>query len=315
MPSRLRTYWASALIVIVLVALWPLLGESDLGILAVAVAYAIAAIGVDMATGYAGQPNFGQSAFMAIGAYTTTWLQSAHGFDLLEAFVCAIVLCAVVALILGAGAVRLDHLGFGIVTFTFAFVVAIWSQGDTLSDITGGANGVPAPTGSLFGFDVLSPRSFYGACLVVLVVGVAIAHLLVLSRSGRAMVTVKGDQRVAEVLGVNPVAVKLRAFAISAAFGGAGGALIGISAGFVTPASFPPTVSVTVFGMVALGGVGTIAGPMLGAMFFWLIPNYLPGLESRQTVFTAAVFLLVLVVLPAGLYGAASDGLRTRRAR
>jgi len=312
-PAHTRTYWATALVLAVLAVLWPLLGESDLSLVGVGLGYAVAAVGVDIATGYAGQPNFGQSAFMAIGAYAAAWLENSQGLSLWQASLCAIILCALLATLLGLAAVRLEHLGFGIVTFAFAFVAAAFLQGGALSDITGGPNGTPSPAGSLFGYDVTQPRTLYGVALVVLIVATFLSHNFVRSRAGRAMLTVKGNEKVAAVLGVDATSVKLRAFALSAAFGGAGGVLIAISAGFVTPASFPPAASVTLFGMVALGGVGTITGPILGAMFFWLVPSYAPGLEAKQTVFIAAVFLLVLVVLPSGVFGTVADLVARRR--
>jgi branched-chain amino acid transport system permease protein len=312
-PARTGTRWATYLLVLVLAVLWPVLGSNDLAIVGVAVGYAIAAIGVDISTGYAGQPNFGQSAFMATGAFATAWLQNTEGLSLWLALLCSLAICAAMAVVLGLAAVRLEHLGFGIVTFAFAFVVAAWVQGSALTSITGGPNGVPAPDGELFGIDLTNPRNLYGVSVVLLAIVALLAHNLVASRTGRAMLTVKGDERVAEVLGVRASSIKLRAFAFSAVCGGLGGALIAISAGYVTPASFPPAVSVTVFGMVALGGVGTITGPVLGAMFFWLVPNYAPGLESKQTVFVAAIFLVVLIVMPAGAFGAAADLMRERR--
>lgn len=312
-PARTGTRWATVVVVLVLAALWPVLGPNDLAIVGVAVGYAIAAIGVDISTGYAGQPNFGQSAFMATGAFATAWLQNAEGLSLWQALVCSLAMCAAIAVVLGLASVRLEHLGFGIVTFAFAFVVAAWVQGSALTPVTGGPNGVPAPAGKLFGLDLTQPRNLYGISVVLLAVVAGLAHNLVASRTGRAMLTVKGDERVAEVLGVRASSIKLRAFAFSAVCGGLGGALIAISAGYVTPASFPPAVSVTVFGMVALGGVGTITGPILGAMFFWLIPNYTPALESKQTVFVAAIFLLVLIVMPAGVFGTVGNLMGGRR--
>lgn len=306
-PARTRTGPATAVVLVLLGVLWFVLGPADLSLFAVGIGYAIATIGVDVATGYAGQPNFGQAAFMGIGCYAAAALQTQAGFSFIEAVICAIVLCALAATVLGLAAVRLEHLGFGIITFVFAFAVAAFIQGNTLAGITGGPNGLAIPTGTILGYNMSQPKPLYAFGFVALVISAYLVHNFVRSRSGRAMLTVKGNQRVASVLGVETAPVKLRAFAISAALGGLGGIIIGEGAGFVTPDSFPAALSVTVFGMAALGGVGTITGPILGALFFWLIPSYVPALSSYQGVFVAAVFLLVLIALPGGVVGSAID--------
>lgn len=311
--ARTGTGRATAAVLIVLGVLWFFLDAPSLSLVAVAIGYAIAAVGVDLPTGYAGQPNFGQAAFMGIGGYAAVALQDKAGFGFLESFLAAIILCACVAAILGFAAVRLEHLGFGIVTFTFAFAVAAFLSGDALSNITGGPNGLAVPAGTVAGFAVAEPRTLYAIGFVVLAVGALVAHNFVRSRSGRAMLTAKANEQVASMLGIGTTGVKLRAFALSAAFGGAGGVIIGEGAGFITPASFPPVVSVTVFGMAAVGGIGTITGPILGAFFFWLVPSYVPGLASYQDVFVAAVFLVVLVVMPSGVCGYLAGRIGTHR--
>lgn len=312
-PARIRTWPATVVVLVVLAILWFVLGQSDLALFAAGIGYAIAAIGVDISTGYAGQPNFGQAAFMGIGCYGASALQGKAGFTFIEAFLAAVVLCALVATVLGFAAVRLEHLGFGIVTFVFAFAVAAFLEGNTLAGLTGGPNGLEIPESSVFGNLIASPKPLYLFGVVVLAIGAYLVHSFVRSRSGRAMLTAKGNERVAATLGVELIGVKLRAFALSAALGGAGGIIIGEGSGFVTPDSFPPALSITVFGMAALGGMGTITGPILGAMFFWLVPNYVSALSTYQEVFVAGVFLLVLIVIPSGVVGVATDLLTGRR--
>jgi branched-chain amino acid transport system permease protein len=305
--ARTRTGPATSLVLLVLAVLWLVLAPSDLSLVAAAIGYAAAAIGVDVATGYAGQPNFGQAAFMAIGCYAGAVFQQKVGGGFLIGLLFAVLLCAAIASVLGIAAVRLEHLGFGIVTFTFAFATAAFLSGQTLESLTNGPNGLALPESNLLGSQLTEPSTLYIVGLVVLAVCAWLAHHYVRSRAGRAMLTVKQDERVAAVLGIEPMGVKLRAFAISAAFGGAGGVIVGQGVGFVTPQSFPPTVSVMVFGMAAFGGVGTITGPILGAMFFWLVPSYVPGLEYYQGVFVGALFLAGLVFLPAGIFGSGYD--------
>jgi branched-chain amino acid transport system permease protein len=305
--ARTRTGPATSVVLLILAVLWLFLAPSDLSLVAAAIGYAAAAIGVDVATGYAGQPNFGQAAFMAIGCYAGAVFQQKVGGGFLIGLLFAVVLCAAIASVLGLAAVRLEHLGFGIVTFTFAFATAAFLSGQTLESLTNGPNGLALPESNLLGSQLTEPSTLYIIGLVILALCAWVAHHYVRSRSGRAMLTVKQDERVASVLGIEPMSVKLRAFAVSAAFGGAGGVIVGQGVGFVTPQSFPPTVSIMVFGMAAFGGVGTITGPILGAMFFWLVPSYVPGLEHYQGVFVGAVFLAGLVFLPAGIFGSGYD--------
>jgi branched-chain amino acid transport system permease protein len=306
-PAKTRTGRYSTVVLIVLALLLVVLKPADLSLFAAALGYALAAIGVDIATGYAGQPNFGQAAFMTIGCYGGAILQNRVGAGFLLALLGAVVVCALVATVLGIAAVRLEHLGFGIITFTFAFVVVAFATGGTLSGLTGGPNGLELPDAQLFGSYLSEPATLYGLSVVLLAIGAWLAHSYVRSRAGRATMTVKQDERVAAVLGVGTTGVKLRAFALSAALGGAGGVIVGQGAGFVTPESFPAAISVTVFGMAAFGGIGTITGPILGALFFWLVPSYIPGLTDYQSVIVGALFLAGLIVLPGGVFGSALD--------
>jgi ABC-type branched-subunit amino acid transport system ATPase component/ABC-type branched-subunit amino acid transport system permease subunit len=308
-PALTRTRAATIAVLVALAALWFLLRPADLAILAVGLGYATAAIGVDVATGYAGQPNFGQAAFMAVGAYSAAIFQTRIGLSFMLAFLLAIILCSLVGLVLGVAAARLEHLGFGITTFAFAFVVAAFLSGNTLTGLTGGPNGLAVPPASLFGLNLTDPSPLYVVAFVALSGCALLAHNFVGSRSGRATLTVKQNHRVAAVMGISTVATKLRAFAMSAAFGGAGGIIIAQGAGYITPDSFPPAVSITVFAMAAFGGVGTITGPIIGAFFFWLLPSYVPALSAYQVVLVATLFLLVLVLAPRGVVGEIADRL------
>ena len=134
--ARTRTQLATAIVIGLLVAARFVLGSADLSLVAAALGFAVAAIGVDISTGYAGQPNFGQAAFMAIGAYVAAVLEFRLGLNFVAALVSAVVVCGLVATVLGFAAARLEHLGFGIVTFAFAFAVAALLNGDALAGLT-----------------------------------------------------------------------------------------------------------------------------------------------------------------------------------
>jgi branched-chain amino acid transport system permease protein len=271
--------------------------------LAVALGFGLAALGVDFLLGYAGQPTMGQSAFIGIGAYGSALVATDFNAPFPVAALAAVLICALLALTIGLAAVRLHRLGFAIVTFMFSYVVAVLLGGRLLSPIIGSSSGVAVPPTAVFGQDLAEGRPLFFVALALLALAMLLCDRFVRSRSGLALITLKQSETVAEVLGINVYAAKLHAFAVSAVLAGLCGVVFGYGAGYLTAESFQPSMSIAVFGMAAVGGLGTLTGAVIGALFYRLIPEVARDLQQYQTIFFAILMLLALVAFRDGLYG------------
>ena len=299
-----------------LALLFPLgfiLGDILLLTLSVALAFGLAALGVDFLLGYAGQPTMGQSAFIGIGAYASTLAMARLELPFLLALPLAMLFAGFLAWLIGFAAVRLQRLGFAIVTFMFSYVVFVLLGGRLLEPIIGSTGGVAVPYASAFGLNLASGRALFFMALGSLVVAVFLTGRFVRSRSGLALVTLKQSEAVAEVLGIDVQAAKRRAFAVSAALAGLCGVFYAQAASFLTAESFEPIMAVAVFGMAAVGGLGTLVGGIIGALFYRLIPEIARDLQHYQSILFAVLMLLALIVFRDGLYGLLEKLLPRRR--
>jgi branched-chain amino acid transport system ATP-binding protein len=271
---------------------------------------AIAGIGLNILLGLAGQVSFGHVGFYAIGAYTVAILTTAAKLDFWLALPLAIALSALIGGLLALPALRVKGPYLAMVTIAFGFVVengaAEWRG------LTGGQNGIMSvPTVKAFG-------ASFGERGVALL-AIAFCALLVfafwrLSRSawGSAMRAVKDSEVAAESVGLNPVAIKALAFALSAACAGLAGALFAPLSGFVTPSTFAFLQSILFVLVVIVGGAGTVSGPLVGAAIVVLLPELLSGLAEYRLLFFGALMLGVLWLAPEGIVGEVQRWFRRR---
>lgn len=296
--------WAVALFV-VLVALG---FSSDVALIAAltsACGLAVAAVGMDVMTGYAGQPLMGQGAFMAIGAYVSTAMMANYGWSLLPALGMAILISAGVAVILGAGALRLAHIGLALVTFAFAFVVFTLANGEIFKQWTGQSSGRVVPVGTLGPIDFYDPRSAYFGSLAALLIVTALSYLYVHSRHGRILMAIKRSELLPRVFGVNVLRAKMVAMVWSSICGGLGGVIYAQTSGFVTPEAYVASLSILVLAIAAVGGLGTIVGPAAAAFLYgWL--SYQGASTSGSGLWWPVLFMAVLIFSPSGLFGIAN---------
>jgi ABC-type branched-subunit amino acid transport system ATPase component/ABC-type branched-subunit amino acid transport system permease subunit len=290
-----------------------ILGDIMLLTLSVALAFGLAALGVDFLLGYAGQPTMGQSAFIGIGAYVSTLAMTRLEMPFLLALPAAMLFSGILAWLLGFAAVRLQRLGFAIVTFMFSYVVFVLLGGRLLEPVIGSTGGVAVPYAEAFGFALASGPALFFMALASLALAVFLTGRFVRSRSGLALVTLKQSEAVAGVLGIDVQAAKRRAFAVSAVLAGLCGVFYAQAASFLTAESFDPLMAVAVFGMAAVGGLGTLAGGIIGALFYRLIPEFAGDLQHYQSILFAILMLLALILYRDGLYGLVERLLPRRR--
>jgi branched-chain amino acid transport system ATP-binding protein len=280
-------------------------------VIATMVLTAIVGIGLNVLIGLTGQISFGHVGFYAIGAYAVAILTTAAKWPFWLAWPAAAVLAGISGALLAFPALRVRGPYLAMVTIAFGFIVenaAVEWRG-----VTGGQNGIMGiPSPSAFGVS-------FGERGVALV-GLAVAALLLygywrLSRSawGLAMRAVKDSEVAAESVGLNPLAIKVFAFSISAACAGIAGGLFAPLSGFVTPSTFAFSQSLLFVVVVMIGGAGAVVGPLLGAAVVVALPEMLSGLAEYRLLLFGGLLLAVLLIAPDGIAGQGARLLRKRQ--
>ena len=332
-----RAVWGAYLMLTILLALLPFLAGAGLGqswvrILDFALLYIMLALGLNIVVGYAGLLDLGYIAFYAVGAYLYALLASPH-FGVHLPFWVLLPLGAGVAgifgVLLGAPTLRLRGDYLAIVTLGFGEIIRIFLTNlNAPVNITNGPQGVnlidPISFGGfslsqshiIFGIDVPGVYTYYYLFLALALLIVFISLRLQNSRIGRAWVAIREDEVAAEAMGINTRNIKLLAFAMGASFAGISGGLFAGFQGFISPESFNLFESVIVLCMIVLGGMGNIAGVILGALLLTIFPEALRYLGDLQVYMLGRVvvdpadlrllifglaLVLVMIFRPAGL--------------
>ncbi|WGS18828.1 MULTISPECIES: branched-chain amino acid ABC transporter ATP-binding protein/permease [unclassified Bradyrhizobium] len=264
--------------------------------------YIIAAIGLNLLAGYAGQVSLGHAAFVAIGAYSVALLTVDHQWPFWAAAVVGMVLAAALGVLAALPAFRLNTWYFAFITLAFALVfekmIVEWRW---LTKGFAGVVGVPPP--SAFGYE-FGPRPLYYTVVAVTIIAFILVRNVVHSRFGRAFVAVRDVEPAALAVGASPQRTKLVAFVMSAALAGIAGAFFAVQKTVVTPDDFTADFSIFFLLTVVLGGLGTLWGPIIGALVFFLIPELLAGLQSWRMLIYGGMLLGLMLFAPHGLYGA-----------
>ena len=264
--------------------------------------YIIAAIGLNLLSGYAGQVSLGHAAFVAIGAYSVALLTVDHHWSFWAAAAVGIGLAAGLGVLAALPAFRLNTWYFAFITLAFALVfekmIVEWRW---LTKGFAGVVGVPPP--SAFGFE-FGPRPLYYTVVLVTIVAFVIVRNIIESRFGRIFVAVRDVEPAALAVGASPQRTKLVAFVISAALAGIAGAFFAVQKTVVTPDDFTADFSIFFLLTIVLGGLGTLWGPIIGALVFFLIPELLAGMESWRMLIYGVILLCLMLFAPHGLYGA-----------
>lgn len=268
-PRRTRLWMYAALGILLLAA--PLADHNDAtyNVLADAGIFVLLALGLNIVVGFAGLLDLGYAAFFAIGAYTYGMLASPQ-FSVHVPFWALIFLAAALAaafgIVLGAPTLRLHGDYLAIVTLGFGEIVPQIFQ--NLTKYTGGPNGIsaldfPNVFGASFGGRALP---YYYIAIGLIALGLLFSRNLRESRIGRAWMAIREDELAARHMGINTTKVKLAAFAIGAAFSGAGGVVYAAKLSLVSPDLFQFQISVLIVSMLVLGGMGNIAGVVVGSL-------------------------------------------------
>ena len=266
------------IIVIALVAGFPFLANNYQLTLANQVGiFAIAAIGLNILSGFTGQISLGTGGFMAIGAYGSGLLVTELGLPWWLTIPIASLVTAAVGVVFGLPSLRLKGLYLAIATLAAQQVIE-WAI--IRSPLTGGVEALVVPSPRLFGIRMSSDFNFYWIILLFLIITVVFAVNLFRSKVGRAFIAIRDQDIAAEVMGVDIFRYKLMAFATSSFIIGMSGALLAQYRGIINYERFTIETSITVLAMIIIGGMGSVSGSLYGAILITLLPAILSNLGS-----------------------------------
>jgi branched-chain amino acid transport system permease protein len=240
--------------------------------------FALAAIGLNLLTGYAGQLSLGTGAFMAVGAYATYKITTAFpGLNLLVVFLLAGLIAAGVGIVFGLPSLRIKGFYLAVATLAAQFLIQ-WLFNKVGWFYNNNPSGtITAPPRAVFGVMIAGPEALasvrYLVALSVLTVFALAAKNLVRGRIGRSWMAIRDMDIAAEIMGIRPLQTKLMAFAISSFYCGVAGAMfVFLWLGSAETLAFDINVSFQVLFMIIIGGLGSILGSILGAAFITLVP-------------------------------------------
>jgi len=289
---------------------------------------AIAAIGLNLLTGFTGQVSLGHAAFLGVGGYTGAYVSGEWNMPFMVWLPAAALAGAIIGLVIGPFALRLRGNYLAVVTLGLVFVAQYVFE--NWKSVTGGTNGTsvtaPVKVGpvdfsklSVPGKDFTRDQSYFYLIWIIVLLVALLAKNIVRSRPGRAMQAVRDRDRAAEAIGVHLARYKVLAFVLSSALAAMAGALYASYQRFINPGEFTLFVSIAYIAMIVVGGVGLIFGSVLGAVFITTIPRVIEEVSAKyqavedfldrigMTVFSLnqAVFglliVLFLVLEPRGL--------------
>jgi branched-chain amino acid transport system permease protein len=296
---------AYGVLVLLLLALPQIVGQRLSEVVGTVGLYVLLGLGLNIVVGFAGLLDLGYVAFYAVGAYTTAVLTSPGSpafspeLPFWGALPFVIIAAALIGLMVGTPVLRLRGDYLAIVTLGFGEIartifLSAWAQ-----PVVGGAQGILSiPPPLPFERD---PQAIYYPILLFCIVAALAALSLASSRVGRAWNAMREDESVAEATGVNTTVYKLLAFMLGAAFGCLSGALFAAKIGVVFPQSFDILVSINALALIILGGMGNIAGVVVGAIVLVGLPELLREFAEYRLLIYGAVLVAMMLLRPEGL--------------
>jgi branched-chain amino acid transport system permease protein len=298
--ERLRPYLPVALIALAVVLLpFVLPSAYYTRIVTLVFTASLAVVGLNILMGYAGQVSLGHAGFSGIGAYAVAILPTHYGIHPLLAFVIGITAAGVLAFLVGRPILRLKGHYLAVATLGLGILIAMVITNEIAW--TGGPDGMRVERIEIAGLRVRSIQTWYWVAGVTLVLGTLIAVNLIESPTGRALRALHDSEVAARVLGVDVARAKLAAFVISAVYSAWAGAYLAWVNAFVTPDMASFLHSVELVTMVVLGGLGSIAGSIVGAAVLTVLPQMLTVFHEYEHLLLGAVMMLVMIFLRSGI--------------
>jgi branched-chain amino acid transport system permease protein len=310
LPPRGQTvmHWSRRVLPVLLILALPILGSYPSEILDNVGIYILMGLGLNIVVGFAGLLDLGYVAFFAIGAYTMgvltspemTWHNLHLGFW--GALPIAVLMATLWGVILGIPVLGMRGDYLAIVTLGFGEIIRLLALSDALKPFIGGSNGITGvPKPSLGPIALNTPPTLYYLILAACLLAVFVSTRVKDSRLGRAWMALREDEDVAEAMGIDLVRTKLLAFATGAAFAGLGGAIFASKLTSIYPHSMQLLISINVLCVVIVGGIGSIPGVVVGAVFLIGLPEILREFAEYRMLMYGAALVIMMLVRPEGL--------------
>jgi branched-chain amino acid transport system permease protein len=252
--------------------------------------YVILSVGLHIITGEAGLLSIGTAGFMAIGAYTTTILCLQYHLPFYASLLIAMAVSAVFGILIGFPTLRLKGDYLLMATFGLTEITRVTLLNLKITNGALGISGIPALT---------NLGNVLGAIVLVVAATVSLRN----SHIGRAWHAIRENEIAAEAMGINPTFYKTLAFALGSAFSGLAGGLYAFLIGFISPNDFNAMFSFTVYLFIVLGGLGSLAGAILGTVILTFLPEYLRFLADYRMIIYGLFLVVMVVFRPQGLLG------------
>jgi len=300
-PKRAMTLGAgTSLVVLGLLVAFPLFAKNFIIFqMTMLLIYGLAVLALNILTGGSGQFSLGQSAFYAIGAYTSAILMEQYGVNYALTLPVAGVICFGAGFLFGQPALRLSGVYLALATFALATAMPQLLKLNFLEPWTGGVQGlVVTKPDAPFGLPMSQDMWLYYFTLVVTIAIYLFSVNLLRSRSGRAFMAIRDNEIAASAMGIDVALYKTLAFGVSAGITGVAGALGAIAVQFVAPDSYTITLAISLFLGMVVGGVGWLPGSIVGSAFIIFVPNIAEGISKGLSgaVFGVILFLVIFLV-------------------
>lgn len=285
------------------------LGAYYLTLMILSGSYAIAALGLTVLLGYAGQVSLGQAAFFGIGSYSFSILAVNYHLNFWIAFLLGVVISILFGVLLGGIVLRLKTHYLALVTIGFQIITNLvlnnW-------EFTGGADGISnIPRPIIFGLSFLSDRNFYWLILAFIALAAYVVYRLRYSLMGGTLLALREDEIAASTNGISIVWSKILAFSVCAGLAGVGGILYASGSMYISPNVYTFSQSVTFFAMVLVGGQESIVGTVLGAALLTFLPEELRFLQAYYIAVYGLLVVVVILFMPEGIYGIITRAFRS----
>lgn len=324
-PSRVLQYSRLGGLGVLLLLLPLLVGSAISDVLTNIGLYILMGLGLNIAVGLAGLFDLGYVTNFAVGAYTmgvltstgVLGIESKLGvtfFNFWLVLPVSLLVAMFTGFILALPVLRMRGDYLAIATLGFGEIIRLLALSDWLKPIIGGAQGVLfIPPPNFFGVELIGPQRLYyiilGACLLAVFVSSRLNN----SRTGRQWMAIREDEDVASAMGINTARSKLLAFTVSAATGGVAGAIFAAKLGTIFPTSFNLLVSVNVLSLIIIGGLGSLPGIIVGALFLVGLPELLREFDEFRLLLYGTLMVTMMLARPEGLWPSAVYKREVRR--
>lgn len=287
---------------LIIAILFPLVIQSEylIHIMILAFMYILLTQGLNLLAGYVGQLSLGHQAFLGIGGYTSAILAIKLGIPVIFAMLLAGIFTAACSYLIGTLTFRTRGSYFVIMTTAFAEIVRqVITNEKELTNGPMGIRDIPYP--NIFGFEIATKTQFYYLGLVLSIIAIYICYRIIDSRAGRACVAIREQEALAGTVGISFTYYAMMAAVVGGFFAGIAGSYYAHYAQFISNDVIKFDYCITMLLMIVIGGKGTIVGPIIGAILFSFIPEFLRSLDTLRLPMYGLILMVSVLFMPKGL--------------